>query len=244
MEAVSRGDIKRLIINIPPRYGKTICAVQMFMPWCLANNPKARFMHLSFADSLVKDNSDAVRDTVKCDASRYLFPQCVVSPKTDSKEKWYTTQNGGLYAVSTGAPITGFGAGTFRSRVYSGTGSAADRVITMDEAREAIYRCMIKQDEGLKEKKFESRATQFIERFTDADGGKLEKLTGWNLYNAIQGAYQHGVKKTATYEKSLIMGRIAQQAEDSLKVVTDLLFEWGYSKTSTPEFDQLFARVA
>lgn len=137
---------------------------------------------------------------------------------------------------------------TFANKVYEESAAAykrlADRVITMDEAREAIYRCMIKQDEGLKEKKFESRATQFIERFTDADGGKLEKLTGWNLYNAIQGAYQHGTKKTATYEKSLIMGRIAQQAEDSLNVVTNLLFEGGYSKTSTPEFDQLFARVA
>lgn len=137
---------------------------------------------------------------------------------------------------------------TFANKVYEESAVAykrlADRVITMDEAREAIYRCMINQDEGLKEKKFESRATQFIERFTDADGGKLEKLTGWNLYNAIQGAYQHGVKKTATYEKSLIMGRIAQQAEDSFNVVTDLLFESGYSKTSTPEFDQLFARVA
>lgn len=137
---------------------------------------------------------------------------------------------------------------TFANKVYEESAAAykrlADRVITMDEAREAIYRCMIKQDEGLKEKKFESRATQFIERFTDADGGKLDKLTGWNLYNAIQGAYQHGTKKTATYEKSLIMGRIAQQAEDSLNVVTDLLFDGGYSKTSTPEFDQLFARVA
>ena len=137
---------------------------------------------------------------------------------------------------------------TFANKAYEESAVAykrlADRVITMDEAREAIYRCMIKQDEGLKEKKFESRATQFIERFTDADGGKLEKLTGWNLYNAIQGAYQHGVKKTATYEKSLIMGRIAQQAEDSLNVVNDLLFDGGYSKTSTPEFDHLFARVA
>ena len=137
---------------------------------------------------------------------------------------------------------------TFANKVYEESAAAykrlADRVITMDEAREAIYRCMIKQDEGLKEKKFESRATQFIERFNDADGGKLDKLTGWNLYNAIQGAYQHGTKKTATYEKSLIMGRIAQQAEDSLNVVTDLLFDGGYSKTSTPEFDQLFAKVA
>lgn len=138
---------------------------------------------------------------------------------------------------------------TFANKVYEESAAAykrlADRVITMDEAREAIYRCMTGwENAGLKDKAWERRATQFIDRFTDADGGKLDKLTGWNLYNAIQGAYQHGVKKTATYEKSLIMGRIAQQAENSLNVVTDLLFDGGYSKTSTPEFDQLFARVA
>ena len=42
----------------------------------------------------------------------------------------------------------------------------------------------------------------------------------------------------------LIIGRIAKQAESSINVVTDLLFEGGYSKTSTTEFDQLFAMVA
>lgn len=72
----------------------------------------------------------------------------------------------------------------------------------------------------------------------------MEKLTGLNIYNAIQGAYKHGTKKTETYEKSLIIGRIAKQSESSINVETDLLFEGGYSKTSTTEFDQMFAMVA
>ena len=72
----------------------------------------------------------------------------------------------------------------------------------------------------------------------------MEKLTGLIIYNAIQSAYQHGTKKTATYEKSIIIGRIAKQADSSINVVTDLLFEGGYSKTSTAEFEQLFAMVA
>lgn len=126
MEAVARGDIRRLIINIPPRYGKTEIAVKMFMTWCLANNPKARFMHLSFSDSLVKDNSDAVRDRVKSELFQELFPKVIISGKTDSKGKWYTTEGGGVYAVSTGAPITGFGAGIFGKREYTGSGSPAD----------------------------------------------------------------------------------------------------------------------
>lgn len=126
MQAVARGDIRRLIINIPPRYSKSEMVVRSFIAWCLANNPKARFMHLSASDDLVNDNSDAIRDIIKSDAFRYLFPECVISRKTDAKDKWYTTRNGGLYAVSTGGQITGFGAGDFGDRQYAGTGSDAD----------------------------------------------------------------------------------------------------------------------
>ena len=125
----------------------------------------------------------------------------------------------------------------------------ADRVITMDEAREAIFRTMepLKlegQETGLVQKTWERRAIQFIDRFTDADNGQLDKLTGWNLYNAIQGAYQHGTKKTATFEKSLLIGRIANQAETSLVTVNDLLFNGVNAKTSNKEFDELFSKAA
>ena len=101
-------------------------AVRSFISWGLANNPRARFMHLSASDDLVNDNSDAIRDIIKSPAFRYLFPETVISRKTDAKDKWYTTQNGGLYAVSTGGQITGFGAGDFGDRQYRGTGSDAD----------------------------------------------------------------------------------------------------------------------
>ena len=41
LEQVFNGDIKRLIINIPPRYGKTEIAVKMYIAWCLAKNPQS-----------------------------------------------------------------------------------------------------------------------------------------------------------------------------------------------------------
>ena len=100
--------------------------VRSFIAWTMANNPKARFMHLSCSDDLVNDNSDAIRLILKDDAFRYLFPQTEISRRTDAKDKWYTTANGGLYAVSTGGQITGFGAGDFGNRQYQGTGSDAD----------------------------------------------------------------------------------------------------------------------
>lgn len=111
LEAVQRGEIKRLIINIPPRYGKTEIAVKNYMAWCIAKNPIAKFMHLSYADTLALDNSAQTRDIIKSDAYQALWP-IKIKADADSQKKWYTTNGGGVYASASGGPLTGFGAGT------------------------------------------------------------------------------------------------------------------------------------
>lgn len=116
---------RNFIANGIVSHNTELC-VRSFISWTMANNPKARFMHLSCSDDLVNDNSDAIRLILKNDAFRSLFPEVEISRRTDAKDKWYTTQNGGLYAVSTGGQITGFGAGDFGNRQYQGTGSDAD----------------------------------------------------------------------------------------------------------------------
>lgn len=122
--SVVKGDIKRLIINIPPRYGKTAVAVKMFVAWVLANNPSAKFIHLSFSDDLALDNSSEIRELVKSDEYQRIFG-VAIRTDSDSKKKWYTLSGGGLYATSTGGPITGFGAGA-KTRERAGTNSPCD----------------------------------------------------------------------------------------------------------------------
>lgn len=121
---VARGEITRLIINIPPRYGKTLMVIKTFISWCLATNPWAKFIHVSYSDDLAYDNSSAVREIIKHDEFQRLFPMALKSD-SDAKKKWYTAAGGGLYAVSSGGAITGFGAGDM-ARVRSGTGFPAD----------------------------------------------------------------------------------------------------------------------
>lgn len=111
LDDVIDGKITRLIINVLPRYGKTELAVKNFMAAGLALNPRSKFIHLSFSDSLAVANSEAVRDIVKSDSYQQLFPYVKVSKSSDSKKKWDTVDGGGVYATSTGGQITGFGAG-------------------------------------------------------------------------------------------------------------------------------------
>lgn len=111
LDAVLRGEITRLIINIAPRYGKTEVAVKNFIAKGLAHNPAAKFIHLSYSDDLALDNSEGVKDIVNLPAYREMFPNVVIKRGSDSKKKWYTTEGGGVYATAAGGQVTGFGAG-------------------------------------------------------------------------------------------------------------------------------------
>lgn len=109
LDRVVRGDIKRLIINIAPRYSKTELVSKMFVAYGLALNPRSKFIHLSYSDDLVLDNSKEINEMVQSDYYQRLFPEVEVQSK--NAKKWYTSAGGGLYAVSSAGQVTGFGAG-------------------------------------------------------------------------------------------------------------------------------------
>jgi len=110
-ELVLQGKLVNVIINIAPRYSKTEIAVKNFISHALALTASARFIHLSFSDSLALDNSDGVKDILKTEDYQFMFPNVTIKSGTDSKKKWYTTEGGGVYATSTAGQVTGFGAG-------------------------------------------------------------------------------------------------------------------------------------
>ncbi len=108
---IVNGDMKNGIINIAPRYSKTSMAVVYFVPWCYANNPRCNFMHLSYSDSLVEENSDDIREVMKSDWYQDLWPLRFRKEK-DSKKKWKIDGGGTFFAAPTGGQVTGMGAGS------------------------------------------------------------------------------------------------------------------------------------
>lgn len=109
LDEVIRGETKRLIINIAPRFGKTEVAVKSFIKYGLCLNPAAKFLHLSYSSDLAIDNSRQIREGLQDETIRALFGINITSR---NNMKWYTDKGGGLYATSTGGQVTGFGAGT------------------------------------------------------------------------------------------------------------------------------------
>lgn len=119
LQEVAKGNIKRLIINIPPRYGKTELAVKCFIAWCLANNPQSKFIHLSYSDNLALDNSSQTKEYIESDSFQKLW-QMKLKKDAQSKSKWFNDYGGGVYATASGGAITGFGAGVAESKVFAG----------------------------------------------------------------------------------------------------------------------------
>lgn len=119
LDRVVRGETKRLIINIPPRYGKTEQAVKMFIAYGLAINPQSKFIHLSYSDDLALDNSAQTKEYVQHESFQRLWSMNL-KKDAQGKKKWFNEYGGGVYATASGGAITGFGAGVSESEKFSG----------------------------------------------------------------------------------------------------------------------------
>lgn len=110
LDKVFSGEIKRLIINIPPGYSKTELAVINFIARGFAINPRSRFMHASYSEDLALDNSGQVKELISMEGYQEFWP---ISLKIDAKGKklWKTSQGGALRASGAGQSVTGFRAG-------------------------------------------------------------------------------------------------------------------------------------
>lgn len=109
LDRILRGELTRVIFNVAPRYGKTELITKNFIAMGFALNPKAKFIHLSYSDDLARDNSRDIQSIMRTEEYQALFPGTM--PTSFGTKKWSTAAGGGMYAVSSGGQVTGFGAG-------------------------------------------------------------------------------------------------------------------------------------
>ncbi len=110
LTAVADGKIKRLIINIPPRNLKSICASVAFPAWLLGHYPAKKVICASYAQDLAIKHALDCRQLILSPWYQEIFPNTRLSASRTASSDFKTTQNGGRMAVSTGGGITGRGA--------------------------------------------------------------------------------------------------------------------------------------
>lgn len=114
LERVVIGRTKRLIINIPPRSGKTELAVKNFLAWCMGNFPDSEFIHASYSKRLATTNTWEARAIMQHEAFAEIFDAPAFRDDSNAKDEFRTDQGGIVYATGADGTITGFGAGKMR----------------------------------------------------------------------------------------------------------------------------------
>lgn len=137
LTAVFNGEIKNLIINIPPRYSKTELLIN-WLDWTIGKVPDSEFIYTSYSGTLAANSSWQAREMVLHQDYQAIFPDVKLRSDKSAMHEWRTTAGGIVYAVGEGGTITGYGAGKHRQ----GFGGAIviDDPHKADEARSKTIR--------------------------------------------------------------------------------------------------------
>lgn len=109
LKEVYNGNIKRLIINVPPRSLKSVCVSVAFPAWVLGNRPNSRVIVASYSELLSLKHSTDCRLTVSSEWFKNVFTDFELNPVQNEKHKFATTKNGYRFATSVGGSLTGEG---------------------------------------------------------------------------------------------------------------------------------------
>lgn len=110
MEAVNAGEIKRLIINIPPRHMKSLEVTVCYPVWTWIRHPEKRFIKVSYSDSLSRKHNIIARDIItspwyqKNWGSTFSLKQDV-----NRQNEFKNNHQGFMLSTSVGGALTGEG---------------------------------------------------------------------------------------------------------------------------------------
>ncbi len=109
LERVRRGEIRRLIINMPPRSLKSIAASVAFPAFVLGHDPARRIICVSYSGDLAKKHANDFRAVLELPWDRSAFPNTRIGPFKNSETEIELTARGFRLATSVGGTLTGRG---------------------------------------------------------------------------------------------------------------------------------------
>jgi predicted phage terminase large subunit-like protein len=107
---VARGEVRRLILNVPPRSMKSITVSIGFTAWLLGHDPTKRIICASYADDLARKLSVDTRAVMESPWYQELFPETRLTTKRPRNIELITTRRGSRYAAGMNGAILGRGA--------------------------------------------------------------------------------------------------------------------------------------
>ena len=110
VQKVESGEIKRLMVFLPPRSSKSVICSKLFPAWYVGRHPQHEILTVSHSDQLAADFGRSVRDLVNFDLFNTVFPDVTLRSDVRAAGKWKTNQGGTYYAAGVRSQIAGRGA--------------------------------------------------------------------------------------------------------------------------------------
>jgi predicted phage terminase large subunit-like protein len=110
LEAISRGEIKRLVINLPFRMLKSSIVSQAWPAWDWINSPSEQFLTASYAKDVATRDAVASRRIIDSEAYRAAWgTRFRLTTDQDTKQRYDNDKMGTRTISSTDGAATGFG---------------------------------------------------------------------------------------------------------------------------------------
>ena len=109
-ERVANGELKRLIINMPPRHTKSEFASYLLPSWFLGKFPHRKVIQTSHTAELAVGFGRKVRNLVDSEVYNSIFPELSLQADSKAAGRWNTSKGGDYFAIGVGGAVTGKGA--------------------------------------------------------------------------------------------------------------------------------------
>ena len=109
-EKVASGDLKRLIINMPPRHTKSEFASYLFPAWFLGQYPEKKVIQTAHTAELAVGFGRKVRNLIQSEEYQKIFSGIELSTDSKAAGRWNTNKGGDYFAIGVGGAVTGKGA--------------------------------------------------------------------------------------------------------------------------------------
>ena len=106
---LARGDINRLIINMPPRHTKSEFASFLLPAWMIGKNPKLKIIQTTHTAELAVRFGRKAKTLIDSEDYQKIF-QTRLREDSQAAGRWETEQGGEYFAAGVGGAITGRGA--------------------------------------------------------------------------------------------------------------------------------------
>ena len=109
-EKVAEGELKRLIINMPPRHTKSEFASYLLPSWFLGLYPDKKVIQTAHTAELSVGFGRRVRNLVDSEDYTRVFSETKLQADSKAAGRWNTSVGGEYFAIGVGGAVTGKGA--------------------------------------------------------------------------------------------------------------------------------------